>query len=193
MMKTLLLIAAAVTAYPTIAQSAAQTLGGTAVPGVCLLSREAVYANTKVGIAATARMRELTQQAEAEVVTDRKPLEDEATLLQTQRSKLKPADFEQRQQALGERAQIVQAKAQQRTQELELTRQKALAQIGDQAQPVIAAVYKAKGCGLIVDRNSVLGGNMTNDLTPAVVQGLDAKVTSISFNRAVLTAQTAAR
>jgi Skp family chaperone for outer membrane proteins len=192
-MKTLLLIAAAVTAYPTIAQSATQPLGGTAVPGVCLLSREAVFANSKVGVAATARMRELTQQAETEVATDRKPLEDEATALQAQRAKLKPADFDQRQQSLSERAQIVQAKAQQRTQELELTRQKALAQIGDQAQPVIAAVYKAKGCGLLVDRNSVLGGNMANDLTPAVVQGLDAKVTSISFNRAALTAQTAAR
>ena len=37
-------------------------------------------------------------------------------------------------------------------------------------------------CGLLLDRDSVLGGNMANDLTPEVVQGLDRKTTSITFD-----------
>jgi len=48
---------------------------------------------------------------------------------------------------------------------------------------VIAAVYTQKGCGLLLDRNTVLGGNMGNDLTAAVVAGLDARLTSITIQR----------
>jgi hypothetical protein len=64
--------------------------------------------------------------------------------------------------------------------------------IGAAAQPVVASVYQQKGCGLLLDRGVVLGGNMANDLTPAVVQGLDAKMSTISFDLERLPAQAAA-
>ena len=86
------------------------------------------------------------------------------------------------------RVQAVQAKAQLRSREIEATREKVLARIADQAQPVIQQVYKTKGCGLLLDRNSVLGGNLANDLTADVVKGLDAKTTSLSFDRETLPA-----
>ena len=60
-------------------------------------------------------------------------------------------------------------------------------------KPLIAQVYKAHGCGLLVDRNSILGGNMSGDLTGDVVKTLDAKVTTITFERASLPTQTAQR
>jgi Skp family chaperone for outer membrane proteins len=68
------------------------------------------------------------------------------------------------------------------TKQIEATRVKALARIAQEAQPVINSVYQSKGCGLLLDRNVVLGGNMSNDLTATVVQGLDAKMTTISFD-----------
>ena len=48
-----------------------QSLGGPVVPGVCVLSREAVFATAKVGQAASARLKTLTDQAQAEVNSDR--------------------------------------------------------------------------------------------------------------------------
>jgi len=192
-MKTMLIaatIAAGSGLHPALAQApATQPLGGNPVSGVCLLSREAIFANAKVGVAASARLRELTQQADAEIAAQRKPIADEARALEAQRASLKASDFQQREQALATRLQPVQQKAQTRAQELELTRQQALAKIGEQAQPVIAAAYKAKGCGLLVNRDSVLGGNMANDITADVVKGLDARMTSISFDRATLPAR----
>src|SRR3546814_8745680 len=80
----------------------------------------------------------------------------------------------------------------QRRLEIDATNAKALERILTEAQPVIAQVYRTKNCGLLVDRNSVVGGNMTNDLTAAVIQGLDAKISTISFNRETLPVQTAA-
>lgn len=195
----ILLAAVAALAQPAAAQTsaapapAAQPLGGPAVPGVCLLSREAVFTNAKVGLAATGRLRELAQTAETELAVDRKPLEDEAKALEAQRASLKPAELQQRQQALGAKLQPVQLKAQQRQQQLELTRQKALAEISEQAQPVIAAVYKARGCGLLFNRDAVMGGNMAGDLTADVVKGLDAKLTTITFDLASLPPATAQR
>ena len=56
-----------------------------------------------------------------------------------------------------------------------------LERIAHEAQPVIATSYAAHHCGLLLDRTSVLGGNMGGDLTPDVVRGLDARITTITF------------
>ncbi len=180
-----------VSAGPGMAQTtAAQPLGGPALPGVCLLSQQAVLTNAKVGLAATARLKQIAEQVQSEINAARTPLETEAQTLQAQRASLKPADLQARQQALAARAQALQQTVNQRQREIEATRQKALARIANDAQPVIAAAYKARGCGLLFDRNSVLGGNMAGDLTPAVVQGLDATITTITFERETLPPQT---
>ena len=179
-------------AGPGAAQTTtAQPLGGPALPGICLLSQQAVLTNAKVGLAATARLKQIADQVQTEFNASRAPLETEVQALQAQRASLKPADLQARQQALATRAQALQQVANQRQREIEATRQKALVRIANEAQPVIAAAYKARGCGLLFDRNSVLGGNMAGDITPAVVQGLDAKITTITFERETLPPQPA--
>ena len=54
--------------------------------------------------------------------------------------------------------------------------------IGAEAQPFVASSYKSHRCGLLLNRDSVLDGNTTNDLTADVVHGLDGKLTTINFN-----------
>ncbi|MBX9883448.1 MAG: OmpH family outer membrane protein, partial [Novosphingobium sp.] len=162
---------------------AAPTLGGPLIPGVCLLSREGVLANAKVGVYASQRIRQLTEEAQAEVNADRKPIEADLAALRAQAPKLTPEQRAAQEKALAARFAPVQAKADQRTREIEATRVKAVDAIGLQLQPVIAAIYTQKGCGLLFDRNTVLGGNLGNDLTAAVVAGLDARLTSITIER----------
>ena len=161
----------------------ASALGGPLIPGVCLLSREAVLANAKVGVYASQRIRQLTEEAQAEVNADRRPIEADLAALRAQAAKLAPEQRAAQEKALAARFAPIQTKAEQRTREIEKTRAKAIDTIGQQLQPVIAAVYTQKGCGLLLDRNTVLGGNMGNDLTAAVVAGLDARLTSITIQR----------
>lgn len=178
-------------AMPAFGQTPAapqQGLGGPAIPGLCLVSREAIFANAKVGVAATARLRQLAATAQAEVETERKPLEAEIKTYQADAAKLTPEQRRAREAAVAPRVTALQAKTEQRTREIEATRTKAMARVADALQPVIAQVYKARGCGLLLDRNTVLGGNMANDLTPAVVTALDAKITTIDFDRETLSA-----
>ncbi len=162
--------------------AAGQPLGGPRIAGVCLLSQQAVVANAKVGKAATARLQQLAQQAQAEVDAGKVPIEADAKALQAQSATLKADDLKTKQQALAQRYQSLQQSAQARSRQVELTREKVLAQIATAAQPVIAQAYKARQCGLLLDRSAILGGNMDGDLTAEVVQGLDAKLSTISFD-----------
>lgn len=178
----------AVASPPAPAGAAQQGLGGPLVPGICLLAREAVIANSKVGVFATARIRQLAGEAQAEVDGERKALESEAAALQAQSAKLTPEQRAAQQKALSEKFAPIQAKASLRAREIERTRAKAVEAISVQAQPIIAAVYKERGCGLLLDRNTVLGGNYGNDLTAAVVKGLDARLTTLDIRRETLPA-----
>ena len=165
------------------AMPADQGLGGPAVPGLCLLSREAVVANAAVGKSTLTRLKQITDAAQAEVAAERRPIETDAKTFQAEAPKLSAEQRKTREQALGARLQAVRVKAEQRSREIDATRAKALQRVSAELQPVVAQVYKQHGCGLLVDRNSVLGGNMDNDLTAAVIKALDAKITTISFNR----------
>ncbi|MGA0601951.1 OmpH family outer membrane protein [Caulobacter sp. KR2-114] len=166
-----------------VAQTASSPpLGGPLVPGVCLMSVAAVDANAKVGQAATARLQELQRAAQAEVNSETAALQADDKALQAQKASLKPSEFDAKARALRTRAAALQQKANLRSQQWELTRQKALQRIHGEMEQVVPAVYKAHGCGLLVDRNAVLGGNMGNDLTKSVVDALDARITTISFD-----------
>jgi Skp family chaperone for outer membrane proteins len=191
--RTLITLAAVCSLGAPFAAVHAQAAGnipstGPVVPGVCLLSREAVFANAKVGLAASARLKQLAAQVQGQIDTERKPIDADIQTYRSQQASLSADQRQAREQALAARMQKVQADQALLERELEATRAKALQQIGQDAQPVIVSAYGSKNCGLLLDRNAVFGGNMANDLTPAVVAGLDAKVTTMSFNLETLPA-----
>jgi len=151
-----------------------------------MLSREAVLANSKVAVYATDRIKQLTAEAQAELDAERKPVDGEIAALRAQAAKMTADQIRAQENALSAKLAPIQAKANLRRREIEKTRADTLAAISAQAQPLIAAVYTQKGCGLLLDRNTLLGGNFGNDLTAAVVAALDAKLTSIPIQRATL-------
>jgi Skp family chaperone for outer membrane proteins len=167
--------------------TAADTLEGPALPGICLLSREAVFDNAKVGVAAIARLRELAQTGAAPLNAERESIASEERALQAQ----KPADAQAKQRALTQRYNTTQVGAQRLQRQLELTEAKARNQIAQVEGPAIEDAYRAHNCGLLLNRQAVLGGNMSNDLTREVVQGLDAKMTTITFDLEPFTAPAA--
>jgi Skp family chaperone for outer membrane proteins len=190
---SLLWVAAAHAAAPAPAAGGASAFGGPSIPGVCLLSQEAVFTNAKVGQAATARLQQLAQQQEAALAPERTSLQNDAKALEGQRASLPPAQFQQRQQALGQRAQAFQAKVSGIEQQVQATRNKALQTVSQDEQPIAASVYKAHGCGVLFSRDGVLAGGQNMDLTPEVVRGLDASITTITFDLEPASAQPAPR
>src|SRR2546430_540354 len=105
-------------------------LGGPQIKGVCLLGQTAVLSQAKEAIAARA------------------PIDVDFKALQAEASKAPPADVEKRRAAIQARYQSVQDLTDLRNREIEATNQKVVARIVAEVRPVIAAVYKAHGCGL---------------------------------------------
>jgi Skp family chaperone for outer membrane proteins len=182
------------TASGSAARSGApEDFGGPLIANVCLLSREQVLSQSLAGQAAITRLKQLSQQAQSSFDAQRHKLEADAKALQSQGAGMAPAQAQHRQQQLQSRAQALQGEGGQTQRELEATRAKALTTIDAAAQPIVQDVYKTKGCGLLLNRDAVLGGNMANDLTADVIKGLDAKMSTITFEREHLPAGAASR
>lgn len=193
----LFLLAAASLSSPSLAQTApdqaapgqvSSTLGGPAVAGVCLLSRQAVYSNAKVGKAAVERLRALADEVRQELDAERAPIDADLQKYNEEQAKLTDAQRQARQKAITERMRPVEEKTALRQREIEATRAKVTERIASEFEALVAKEYKQRNCGLLVDRNSVLGGNLTNDITQPVINALDAKMTTISFDREHLAA-----
>lgn len=165
------------------APAASVSFGGPVIPGVCMISREAVLANSKVGAYLAERLKQMQADAQAEIDLERKPLESQIAAFRAQAPKLPVDQARAKEKALADREHALQVKAELRTREIGHARQKAIEAISAQTRPVIAATYTQHGCGVLFDRNSVLGGNMTNDLTEQVIAGLDARLTQIPVQR----------
>ncbi|MEO9080346.1 MAG: OmpH family outer membrane protein [Rhodanobacter sp.] len=179
---TSLVVAAAFSVVPESSAQTAENLGGAPVSGVCLLSREGIFAQAKVGEAASKRLGELAEQSRSQLDSQRTPLDKDIKTFQGKESTLSAAERTKQGSALQGRMQAFQTQATELNQRIQLTRAKIMQQIGQAAQPFVASSYKSHKCGLLLNRDAVLAGNMSNDLTSDVVKGLDSKITTISFN-----------
>lgn len=180
-------------AVPTPASPtrANEGLGGPVISGVCLLSREAVLVNSRVGAAATQRLQQLATAAESEIAVERRQIDADITTFRKDAVKMTPEARQAKDTELAARLTPLQAKATHAAREIEATRIKITEKISAEAQPVIAQVYGERKCGLLLDRTVALGGNLANDLTAAVVQGLDKRIQTINFDRERLPQQSA--
>lgn len=192
MRRSIFTVAVAATILAAPAAASAQTaparpqLGGPVIPGLCVLSRDALFANAKVGQAANARLKVLSDQAQAEIDRERAPIDADAKALEASSKTLKPEQLQERRTALAGRMQALQRKATIRAREIELTREKAVERVSTAAEPVVADVYKARGCGALFSREAMIGSNPAMDITAATIAALDAKISTITFEREVL-------
>jgi Skp family chaperone for outer membrane proteins len=185
-----LVAAAGLSIAPVSPARAADPLGGSAVPGVCTLSREAVFAQAKIGQAASQRLNQLATQARSQLDAQGKPLQAEAQSFRQKAASLSDAQRNQQGEALQMRSQAFQQEVEDLDQRIQLTRAKVMQTIGQDAQPIVADAYKSHRCGLLLNRDAVLGGNMDNDLSSEVIQGLDRKLSTIDFNLEPLPSKT---
>ncbi|MBD9534296.1 OmpH family outer membrane protein [Stenotrophomonas sp. STM01] len=161
------------------AQTATPPLGGPVVQGVCMISREAIFANAKAGLSATEQLQRLTTRAQEQLGAEQATLTTELQALGLAGAPVQESQLTATQRAGLQKHQALQQKAAEQARQIEQARVKALQRISEEAQPLIAQVYARHNCGLLLDRNVVLGGNMANDLTAEVVQALDSKLTTV--------------
>ena len=181
--------ASAQTAQPKAAAAPETLPTGPAIPGVCVLNNDGVVFGSAVGKFVVQRLQQLKSQSDSELTGESQTLKADAGALEGKKSTMPPDQFEQQGAAINLRANALQRKAQQREAELNQTEKKALSRIGQEADPIVRQVFVAHNCTVLFNAGAVIFAAPALDLTPAVVQGLDGKISQFQFDREHLDAQ----
>lgn len=167
--------------------AAAQTQGpqnpGPALPGVCVYFNQRAMAQSTAGQAVQARMEQLATEVRGELQPYATAIQTEAQALQAGAQTI-PADQQnQRRQALQQRVQEAQQLEQTRDNELRYTLSEQRKKITAAIEPILVAVYQERGCGIMIDRESVYMVNPAMDVTDVIIQRVNAALPTLSFSR----------
>ena len=170
-------------AAPTAAS--AQTAGpqnpGPAIPGVCVYFNQRLLAQSTVGQAVQARLEQLATEVQGELSPYGTAIQTEITALQQGGQAADPDGS--RRAALQQRVQEAQGLEQTRQDELRYTLGEPRRLISAAVEPILVAVYQERGCGILLDRESVFIMNPAMDVTDTVIERLNAALPTLSFNR----------
>lgn len=180
---------ASLTASAALAQSQGPANPGPAIPGVCVYFNQRVLAQSTAGQAVQTRMEQLAQEVQGELQPYATAIQTEAQALQQGQATIPADEMNQRRQQLQTRIQEAQQLEGTRDNELRYTLAEQRRKISEAIEPLLVAVYQEKGCGIMIDRESVFIMNPAMDVTDTVIQRLNAQLPTLSFNRMPVPAQ----
>ena len=180
---------ASLVASTAVAQTQGPQNPGPNIPGVCVYFNQRLLATSTAGQAVQARMEQLATEVQGELSPYATTIQNEITLLQ-QGGQAADADGTRR-TALQARIQEAQTLEQTRQDELRYTLSEQRRQISAAVEPILVAVYQERGCGILIDRESVFILNPAMDVTDVVIERLNTQLPTLSFNRLPVPAQAA--
>ena len=165
---------------------------GAAIPGVCLFSEEGAVSRSSAGDAINKRMQQLAAQVQAELGPEQTGLDADIKAFREKAASL-PQDQQQQQgQALQQRMQEFDNKRAQRQKELETTLRKAINRVDVELEPIVRTVVSGRSCGLLLKADTAIyAANPQMDITTAVIEQLNTKLPTVTFDREHLDAQAA--
>jgi Skp family chaperone for outer membrane proteins len=165
--------------------AAAQTQGpqnpGPVIPGVCVYFNQQLLATSTAGQSVQARMEQLATEVQGELAPYATAIQTEITSLQQGGQAADPDGA--RRTALQARITEAQTLEQTRQDELRYTLSEQRRLISAQVEPILVAVYQERGCGILIDRESVFILNPAMDVTDVVIQRLNTALPTLTFNR----------
>ena len=180
---------ASLAASSALAQTQGPANPGPAIPGVCVYYNARLLAQSSAGQAVETRMQQLAQEVQGELQPYATAIQTEAQQLQSAGASLPADQANQRRQALQQRVQEAQQLEATRENELRYTLAMQRQAITTAVSPILTAIYQEKGCGLLLDRESVFMMNPAMDVTDLVIQRLNTALPTLSFNRMPVPAQ----
>ena len=169
----------------------AQTQGpanvGPAIPGVCVYFNQRLLAQSTAGQAVQARMEQLATETQGELAPYASTIQTEIQALQQGGQAADPDGA--RRTAVQQRIQEAQTLEQTRQNELRYTLGEQRRLISAAVEPLLVAVYQERGCGILIDRESVFIMNPAMDVTDVVIERLNTSLPTLNFNRLPVPAQ----
>ncbi len=180
---------ASLVASTAVAQTQGPQNPGPVIPGVCVYFNQRLLATSTAGQAVQARMEQLATEVQGELAPYGVAIQTEINSLQQGGQAADPDGA--RRTALQARITEAQTLEQTRQDELRYTLSEQRRLISAQVEPILVAVYQERGCGILLDRESVFILNPAMDVTDVVIQRLNTALPTLSFNRLPIPAQAA--
>lgn len=180
---------ASLVASTAVAQTQGPQNPGPNIPGVCVYFNQRLLATSTAGQAVQARMEQLATEVQGELSPYATTIQNEITSLQQGGQAADPDGA--RRTALQARIQEAQTLEQTRQDELRYTLSEQRRLISGAVEPILVAVYQERGCGILIDRESVFILNPAMDVTDVVIERLNSQLPTLSFNRLPVPAQAA--
>lgn len=177
------LLATTAVAQTQAPAGSAQINVGPVIPGVCVFFNQQLLAQSTAGISVQSRMRELALEVDGELQPYAAALQRDAQELQAGQGTIPADQLQSRRAALQQRAQEAQQLEETRTAELRYTLNAQREAISQAVEPILVSVYQERGCGILIDRESVFVMNPNMDITPTVIERLNTALPALRFNR----------
>jgi outer membrane protein len=158
---------------------------GAPIAGFCTFSFQQIMGTSKVGQAVINRLKQLDAAWQAELQPQVASFNTDKQAFDAQAATMDAATREARGSALQLRYANLQKLAAQRQQEMEATQQKQFGVVEAQVEPIIRQLFQAHACSVLIQREQAGIGfvNPAMDLSASAVQGLDAKLQTLTFDR----------
>jgi outer membrane protein len=153
---------------------------GPPLAGLCVFSRDAALSTSQAGVSVNQQLQTMQQGVAGPLNAERDSIAAADKALTAEKPKLSAAKFQEQADALQRRAQTYSATVQTRNAQFTQTRDNALNQIAQSVTPILVSTITEHKCSLIVERNGIYGANPAMDLTPEVIQRLNAVLPTVT-------------
>jgi outer membrane protein len=169
---------------PPAATAANVPTYGPPVPGICVFSRDGALTTSQAGVSVTNQLQTMEQGVATPLNAERDSIAAADKALTAEKAKLTPAKYQERAAALQQRVQTYSATVQNRNAQFAQTRDNAMNQIAQSVTPILVASITEHKCSLVVERSGIYGANPAMDLTPDVIQKLNAVLPTVTVTLA---------
>ena len=166
---------------------------------VVVVDVDRIYKESTVGKYAQGQLKTIASGVDAELGPTARALQTDeeafnAKIQGKNEAQVKAAlssdkDLAAKYMSIMQRRQAFDDKRSLRTQELTATSQKALADVGAKAQPVVEAIMKQKGASIVLEKNSTVANSADVDITNDVLAQLNKSLQSIPIAKVDLSKQ----
>jgi outer membrane protein len=187
-----LLAGVATSASVATAQTAAPqplVAAGPTIPGLCVWRADETYLTSQVGKFVETRMGQLAAPLQVKLNGEQDSFNAEDKAFNDQRASLTADQVEQRGRTLQQHYTALQTEAQQIKAELEQTHKNAVRRVQLALNPLLQQVMRERSCSILIEGSNVPAVASSMDITPLVVQRLDASLQSFEFELEHLDAQ----
>jgi Skp family chaperone for outer membrane proteins len=167
-------------AAPAEATPAVAPAYGPVIPGLCLFAKAEALDRSQIGVSANQQLAQFAQGVDAELKAEQAAIVTDDRALAKQKATLAAAVFQQRVGQLRQRYADLARTKELRQAQLALTRHGALLEVEKVLTPGLSQTITARHCSAVFERSAVYGAADAMDITPAVVERMDAQSTSLN-------------